>query len=157
MQPARLKLRIASSRNLTCVCTVAGAPEVAQDVRIDCNSNEIWVAVKTQSGAFNGMIYPKGLSKNSSCMSEFVHQRSPVRYRLPLRSCNTMSTDLVSFLSSNNLLSNRRDQVVLKIRVRCVMLSSTSHTNLILICVTTITCSCIFYAHLRQNSYLGSD
>ncbi|KDR07206.1 Cuticlin-1, partial [Zootermopsis nevadensis] len=69
-------------------------PEVAQDVRIDCNSNEIWVAVKTQSGAFNGMIYPKGLSKNSSCMSEFVHQRSPVRYRLPLRSCNTMSTDL---------------------------------------------------------------
>ncbi|KAJ9574705.1 hypothetical protein L9F63_008118, partial [Diploptera punctata] len=71
-----------------------GTPEVAQDVRIDCNSNEIWVAVKTRSGAFNGMIYPKGLSKNSSCMSEFIHQRSPIRYRLPLRSCNTMSTDL---------------------------------------------------------------
>lgn len=70
------------------------APEVAQQVRIDCNSNEIWVAVKMRSGAFNGMIYPKGLSKNSSCMSEFIHQRSPVRYRLPLRSCNTMSTDL---------------------------------------------------------------
>jgi len=71
-----------------------GSPEVAQDVRIDCNSNEIWVAVKTLSGVFNGMIYPKGLSKNSSCMSEFIHQLSPVRYRLPLRSCNTMSTDL---------------------------------------------------------------
>lgn len=70
------------------------APEVAQDVRIDCNSNDIWVAVKTLSGIFSGMIYPKGLSKNSSCMSEFIHQRSPVRYRLPLRSCNTMSTDL---------------------------------------------------------------
>jgi hypothetical protein len=73
---------------------------VAQDLRIDCNSNEIWVAVKTLSGIFNGMIYPKGLSKNSSCMAEFIHQRSPVRYRLPLRSCNTMSTDLVSRLSS---------------------------------------------------------
>jgi hypothetical protein len=69
-------------------------------VRIDCNSNEIWVAVKTRSGAFNGMIYPKGLSKNSSCMSEFIHQRSPIRYRLPLRSCNTMSTDLVSVLAT---------------------------------------------------------
>nr|CAD7440258.1 unnamed protein product [Timema bartmani] len=69
-------------------------PEVAQDVRIDCNSHEIGVAINTKSGAFNGMIYPKGLSKNSSCMSEFVHQRSPVRYRLPLRSCNTMSTEL---------------------------------------------------------------
>ncbi|XP_069692628.1 cuticlin-6 [Periplaneta americana] len=68
--------------------------EVAQDVRVDCNSDEIWVAVRTRSGAFDGMIYPKGLSKNSSCMAEFVRQRGPVRYRLPLRSCNTMSTEL---------------------------------------------------------------
>lgn len=42
------------------------------------------------------MIYPKGLSKNSSCMTEFYHQQSPVFYKLPLRSCNTMSTQLVS-------------------------------------------------------------
>nr|CAD7568471.1 unnamed protein product [Timema californicum] len=74
----------------------ANTPEVAQDVRIECNSHEIGVAINTKSGAFNGMIYPKGLSKNSSCMSEFVHQRSPVRYRLPLRSCNTMSTELLA-------------------------------------------------------------
>ncbi|XP_067003915.1 cuticlin-3 isoform X2 [Anabrus simplex] len=70
------------------------SPEVAPDVRIDCSSNDIVVAIDTKSGVFNGMIYPKGLSKNSTCMSEFLHQRSPVRYRLPLRSCNTMSTDL---------------------------------------------------------------
>jgi hypothetical protein len=98
-------LQLTASRH---VPNVAGAPEVAQEVRIDCNSNEIWVAVKMRSGAFNGMIYPKGLSKNSSCMSEFIHQRSPVRYRLPLRTCNPMSTDLVSS-ASNNLLTAKRD------------------------------------------------
>nr|CAD7459682.1 unnamed protein product [Timema tahoe] len=82
---------------------LANTPEVAQDVRIDCNSHEIGVAINTKSGAFNGMIYPKGLSKNSSCMSEFVHQRSPVRYRLPLRSCNTMSTELTADYKCNRI------------------------------------------------------
>lgn len=75
--------------------STTSAPEIAQDVRIECNSNEITVAIRTKSGAFNGMIYPKGLSKNSSCMSEFFHETSPVHYKLPLRSCNTMSTELV--------------------------------------------------------------
>lgn len=42
------------------------------------------------------MIYPMGLSKNSSCMTEFRQNYGPVKYRLPLRSCNTMSTQLVS-------------------------------------------------------------
>ncbi|XP_049845301.1 cuticlin-4 isoform X1 [Schistocerca gregaria] len=65
-----------------------------QDVRIECNSNEILVAIRTRTGAFNGMVYPRGLSKNSSCMAEFLQQPSPVRYKLPLRSCNTMSTEL---------------------------------------------------------------
>lgn len=69
-------------------------PEVDDDIKIECNSNEIAVAINTKSGAFNGMIYPKGLSKNSSCLGEFVQERSPVRYRLPLRSCNTMSSEL---------------------------------------------------------------
>lgn len=74
---------------------IVNAPEVNQDVRIECNNNEINVAIETKSGEFNGMIYPKGLSKNSSCMTEFFHQRSPVHYRLPLRSCNTMSSLMV--------------------------------------------------------------
>jgi len=74
--------------------SVATTMEVGQDVRIECNSNDIGVSIFTKSGVFNGMIYPKGLSKNSSCMSEFFHQRSPVHYKLPLRSCNTMSTEL---------------------------------------------------------------
>lgn len=69
-------------------------PDVAQDVRIDCNSEEIVVSVSTRSGRFNGMIYPRGLSKNSSCLVEWRQQDTPVRYSLPLRGCNTMSTEL---------------------------------------------------------------
>ena len=42
------------------------------------------------------MIYPKGLSRNSSCLTEIIEKRSPIRYKLPLRGCNTMSTYLVS-------------------------------------------------------------
>uniref|UniRef100_A0A6A7G1J3 Cuticlin-1 n=1 Tax=Hirondellea gigas TaxID=1518452 RepID=A0A6A7G1J3_9CRUS len=64
-----------------------------KDVRIFCNSNDIVVSIESSS-KFNGMIYPKGLSKNSSCMAEFKDQINPVLYKLPLKSCNTMSTEL---------------------------------------------------------------
>ncbi|XP_042226489.1 uncharacterized protein LOC121869304 isoform X2 [Homarus americanus] len=64
-----------------------------KNVRILCNSNDIVVSIET-SADFNGMIYPKGLSKNSSCMSEFKDQSNPVLYKLPLKSCSTMSTEL---------------------------------------------------------------
>lgn len=64
-----------------------------KNVRILCNSNDIVVSIET-STAFNGMIYPKGLSKNSSCMAEFKEQISPVLYKLPLKSCSTMSSEM---------------------------------------------------------------
>lgn len=64
-----------------------------KDVRIFCNSNDIVVSIDT-SIKFNGMIYPKGLSKNSSCMADFKEQINPVLYKLPLKACNTMSTEL---------------------------------------------------------------
>ncbi|XP_068894436.1 cuticlin-1-like [Tenebrio molitor] len=70
------------------------APEVASDVRVECNSDEIVVSINTRSGRFNGMIYPRGLSKNSTCMGEWVQRAAPVKYNLPLRGCNTMSTEL---------------------------------------------------------------
>ncbi|KAG8228460.1 hypothetical protein J437_LFUL009111, partial [Ladona fulva] len=70
-------------------------PPPEQEVRIECNSDEIMVAIKPAEGRkFDGMIYPKGLSKNSSCLAEFMSETPPVKYVLPLRSCNTMSTDL---------------------------------------------------------------
>lgn len=66
---------------------------VLSDVHIECNSNNIMVTLASPN--FNGMIYPKGLSKNSSCMVEYT-QVSNVTYMLPLRSCNTMSANVVS-------------------------------------------------------------
>lgn len=69
-------------------------------MRIECNSNEIAVSIGGGEvgldSLFDGMVYPRGLSKNSSCLAEFRKHKGPLRYRLPLRSCNTMSTDLVS-------------------------------------------------------------
>lgn len=64
-------------------------------VHIECNSNNIMVTLRSPN--FNGMIYPKGLSTNSSCMVEYKHVDS-VTYLLPLRACNTMSADVVSIL-----------------------------------------------------------
>lgn len=64
---------------------------------MDCKSEEIVVSINTESGKFNGMIYPRGLSKNSSCLGEWIQKSSPIYYKLPLRGCNTMSTELVSY------------------------------------------------------------
>lgn len=66
------------------------------DVRVDCNSDEIIVNIGTRNGRFNGMIYPRGLSKNTHCLTEWVQRKAPITYTLPLRGCNTMSTELVS-------------------------------------------------------------
>ncbi|KAF5285666.1 hypothetical protein FQA39_LY16530 [Lamprigera yunnana] len=68
--------------------------EVLSDVRVECNSNEIAINLNTKSGLFTGMIYPRGLSKNTTCMGEWISQSSPIQYSLPLRGCNTMSTEL---------------------------------------------------------------
>ncbi|XP_060536368.1 cuticlin-4 isoform X2 [Cylas formicarius] len=74
---------------------ILAASEIADaDVRVDCNSDEIVVSISTTSGKFNGMVYPRGLSKNTHCMGEWVQRTSPIAYTLPLRGCNTMSTDL---------------------------------------------------------------
>jgi len=69
--------------------------DMSKDITIECNNKEISVTIDTKSKLFTGIIYPKGLSKNSSCMAEFNYERGPVVYKLPLRSCNTMSTYLV--------------------------------------------------------------
>ncbi|GBN86432.1 hypothetical protein AVEN_8375-1 [Araneus ventricosus] len=64
------------------------------DVDIECNSDSIEVTISTSGEEFNGMVYPKGLSDNSSCLAEYEHAGSKITYRLPLRSCNTMSHDI---------------------------------------------------------------
>lgn len=86
---------------------------IAQDVTIECNSDSISVTlsvaaltgggsgIANSSAMFNGMIYPKGLSKNSSCMVEYdasSARANPnpgfITYSLPLRACNTMSAEV---------------------------------------------------------------
>lgn len=67
--------------------------DMINDIQIECNSDNIMVTLNTNHG-FNGMIYPKGLSKNSSCMVEFHQTTSNITYHLPLRSCNTMSLEV---------------------------------------------------------------
>ncbi|XP_063370888.1 cuticlin-4 [Cydia amplana] len=42
---------------------------------------------------FNGIVYPAGLGSNSSCLREYVSARGDLQYTLPLKGCNTMSTD----------------------------------------------------------------
>ena len=74
--------------------------DVVKEVRVKCNSEDITVTVGILGGEdfprkFNGMIYPKGLSKNSSCMTEYIQAEHSVDYVIPLRSCNTMSTEVV--------------------------------------------------------------
>lgn len=82
---------------------------MVSDVQIECNSDNIIVTMNTMNN-FNGMIYPKGLSKNSTCMVEY-HSTSNVTYLLPLRSCNTMSTDVddgIEFFNTVMVQPHRR-------------------------------------------------
>jgi len=67
---------------------------VVKDVRVSCNSEDITLTISTYLDQFNGLVYPKGLSKNSSCMTEYIQEGSAITYVLTLRSCNTMSTDV---------------------------------------------------------------
>jgi len=69
--------------------------DIVVDVGVICNSEDITLTLTVTTDTFNGMIYPKGLSKNSTCMTEYIQQEGLVRYKLPLRSCNTMSTDVL--------------------------------------------------------------
>jgi len=69
--------------------------DIVLDVGVLCNSEDITLTLTVTTDFFNGMIYPKGLSKNSTCMTEYIQQEGLIKYLLPLRSCNTMSTDVL--------------------------------------------------------------
>merc|ERR1719333_933415 len=69
--------------------------DIVLDVGVLCNSEDITLTLTVTTDFFNGLIYPKGLSKNSTCMTEYIQQEGLIKYTLPLRSCNTMSTDVL--------------------------------------------------------------
>ena len=81
---------------MTVVLTSLNFADVVKDVRVSCNSEDITLTISTWLDSFNGLVYPKGLSKNSTCMTEYIQEESTIVYVLTLRSCNTMSTDVVS-------------------------------------------------------------
>lgn len=68
---------------------------IASTVQIECASESIIVRISTEGNTdFHGLVYPRGLSKNTSCLQEYRSQPAPITYNLPLRSCNTMPTEL---------------------------------------------------------------
>uniref|UniRef100_A0A182WL14 ZP domain-containing protein n=1 Tax=Anopheles minimus TaxID=112268 RepID=A0A182WL14_9DIPT len=70
-------------------------------VRIQCQSGSMLITIKDApanlNGQFSGMVYPKGLAKNSTCLTEYHEQEGPLRYKLPLKSCNTMPFETIIF------------------------------------------------------------
>ncbi|XP_030383657.1 uncharacterized protein LOC115631127 isoform X1 [Scaptodrosophila lebanonensis] len=75
--------------------TSTAKPVIEPSVRVKCLSGSMLITIKDapvnhETGLFSGMIYPKGLSKNSTCLSEYRDHVGALRYKLPLRSCNTM-------------------------------------------------------------------
>jgi len=84
---------------------------VVKDIKVSCNSDDISVTFYTTEVEFNGLVYPKGLSKNSSCMTEYIKHQSAVTYVIPLRLCNTMSVDVdegVEFFNTIVLQPHRK-------------------------------------------------
>lgn len=80
-------------------------------MQIECASESIIVHISTEGNTdFHGLVYPRGLSKNSSCLQEYKSQPAPITYNLPLRSCNTMPTELVSFSHHYSLLFESMNQ-----------------------------------------------
>jgi len=85
--------------------------DVVKDISVSCNSEDILVTFYTTEERFNGLVYPKGLSKNSSCMTEYINHQSAVTYVIPLRLCNTMSVDVedgVEFFNTIVLQPHRK-------------------------------------------------
>jgi len=84
---------------------------VVKDIRVSCNTENITVDFQTTELRFNGLIYPKGLSKNSTCMTEYINDRSKITYVIPLQLCNTMSVDVedgVEFFNTIVLQPHRK-------------------------------------------------
>ncbi|GAB6027575.1 hypothetical protein CHUAL_001814 [Chamberlinius hualienensis] len=63
------------------------------NVHVTCDRDHILVTLDV-STPFEGLIYPKGLPKNSSCMTQYASSDNRLKYSMPLWACNTMSNDV---------------------------------------------------------------
>ena len=57
-----------------CIMFFVSENDIVLDVGVLCNSEDITLTLTLTTDTFNGMIYPKGLSKNSTCMTEYIQQ-----------------------------------------------------------------------------------
>lgn len=64
-----------------------------ENVHVSCDRDHILVTLDI-STPFEGLIYPKGLPKNSSCMTQYASNDNHLTYSMPLWACNTMSSDV---------------------------------------------------------------
>ena len=60
--------------NSTITLIFSAGHDIVLDVGVLCNSEDITLTLTVTTDTFNGMIYPKGLSKNSTCMTEYIQQ-----------------------------------------------------------------------------------
>ena len=68
---------VITSNDLFVMCSIAiffAENDIVVDVGVLCNSEDITLTLTVTTDTFNGMIYPKGLSKNSTCMTEYIQQ-----------------------------------------------------------------------------------
>ena len=66
-----------SESKITLIFVFAGH-DIVLDVGVLCNSEDITLTLTVTTDFFNGMIYPKGLSKNSTCMTEYIQQEASI-------------------------------------------------------------------------------
>ncbi|XP_028967988.1 cuticlin-1-like [Galendromus occidentalis] len=105
-----------------------------KDIEVECDPDAITIQLRGARN-FNGMIYPKGLSTNSSCMAQYNNVGGNLVYKLPLRSCNTMSTDVRGGIEYfNTVIVEPHKKVVTNqgkgFHVRCKYQSTHNHTTL---------------------------
>lgn len=61
-------------------------------MQVICQSDAIVLTVNTNN-PFNGMLYARDAPSSSNCVSEF-HSATNMTFRLPLKSCGTLSADV---------------------------------------------------------------
>lgn len=68
------------------------ADNVVAELQVICNSDAIILKLNTNI-PFNGMVYAKDAPSSNGCVSEFQSSTN-MTFRLPLKSCNTMFTEV---------------------------------------------------------------
>lgn len=75
---------------------------IIAEIQVQCNPDMMLIKMSTNK-PFNGMIYPNGLLSASSCIAEFDSSTN-MSFKLPLKSCNTIATDVEDGVEYSNTI-----------------------------------------------------